>query len=193
MAEVTHDALAPLHIDIDKLQPHPDNANRGNVDVIVESIEINGLYRPVVYQTSTGYILAGNHTWQAAKAHGMDTIPAIGLDVDEERAKRILLVDNRARDKAEWDHDALAALLEGLDDLTGTGYTDEEAADLLRLCEPPDLDDLVKDVGEWKPSDSWPTLKITCPPEVASAWEEHVADAGGDGAQALAQLLDVPL
>lgn len=191
MPRVSHEALAPLQVDIDRLQPHPDNANRGHLKTISESVQAHGVYKPVIYQRGTSYILAGNHTWQAAKDAGLATIPAIGLDVDDTTAKRIMLVDNRARDKAHWDNEALVKLLEDVDDLTGTGYTDTDVNDLLRYCEPPELDELAQEVGEWNPADAWPTVKITCPPTVAQAWQHHLA-AHDDPAAAFAALLEEP-
>lgn len=40
-------------------------------------------------------VLAGNHTLQAARELGMAEVTVTQLDVDEEQARRIMLVDNR--------------------------------------------------------------------------------------------------
>ncbi|WP_139806694.1 hypothetical protein [Deinococcus hopiensis] len=50
-------------VPVSDLKPHPRNPNVGNVDVIAESIKVNGFYGALVVQKSTGYILKGNHTW----------------------------------------------------------------------------------------------------------------------------------
>lgn len=52
------------------------------------------------------------------------------IDVDDDEAARIVLVDNRASDKGSYDLEGLAGLLGDLSDLDGTGYSD---ADLTRL------------------------------------------------------------
>ncbi|MFC4424851.1 ParB N-terminal domain-containing protein [Deinococcus navajonensis] len=77
------------------LKLHPRNPNAGNVDVIAESIRTNGFYGAEVVQKSTGHILKGNHTFQAACQVGLPQIPVFWLDVDDAAALRILLVDNR--------------------------------------------------------------------------------------------------
>jgi DNA modification methylase len=118
-----------------KLACHPDNPRRGDVDSIRESISANGFYGALVVQRSTGHILAGNHRFMAAQAEGLEKFPVIYVDVDDEEAKYILVVDNRSSDKAENDHEVLAAILQGLKSneqgLSGTGYSDADLAGLL--------------------------------------------------------------
>lgn len=120
---------------IEKVRPHPDNPRRGDVDSISESIEANGFYGAVVAQRSTGHILAGNHRWFAAQAAGLAEVPVIWVDVDDDKARRILLADNRTNDKAGYDNAALLSVLEELavspEALLGTGY-DPVALDDLR-------------------------------------------------------------
>ncbi|MFC0546920.1 DNA methyltransferase [Kutzneria chonburiensis] len=125
-------------VGVDRLTPHPDNPRRGDVGVLVDSIEANGFYGAVVAQLSTGYVLAGNHRLMAAREHGLTVLPVVWVDVDDEAALRILLVDNRSNDLADYDQDALAVLLAGLEDLAGTGYAEHELAALLEPSEPPD-------------------------------------------------------
>jgi ParB-like chromosome segregation protein Spo0J len=115
---------------LDELETHPQNPRRGNVDVIAESIDANGFYGAVIVQKATGYVLAGNHRLQAARAAGAEKVPAIVLDVDDETATRILLADNRTNDAAGYDDAALAELLGGLETLHGTGFTDDDLAAL---------------------------------------------------------------
>lgn len=116
------------------LKPHPQNPRQGDIGAIYQSIEANGFYGAVVAQRSTGYILAGNHRYKAAKRAGLSQVPVIWLDVDDDRALRILLADNRTNDLASYDNDALAAILSELaesSDLVGTGYTGDDLDDLL--------------------------------------------------------------
>lgn len=122
-------------VEIDSVSPHPDNPREGDVGAIAESLLEHGQYRPIVVQSSTRRILAGNHTWRAAKSIGWSQIDAVGVDVDDEQALRILLVDNRASDLGNYDDRALVALLTDLAQqtdggLVGTGY-DGDALDRL--------------------------------------------------------------
>lgn len=118
---------------IDTLRPHPQNPRQGDIGAIHESIRANGFYGQVVVQKSTGRILVGNHRWRAAMAAGATEIPVTWVDVDDDRALRILLVDNRTNDLASYDDEALAVLLRELADGTGLGGTGYDGDDLDRL------------------------------------------------------------
>lgn len=122
-------------VEIDSVQAHPQNVRQGDVGAIVESLKAHGQYRPIVVQKSTMNILAGNHTWKAAKALGWKKISVAFVDVDDEQALRILLVDNRANDLATYNDNALAELLKFLADteggLDGTGFYGDDLDDLL--------------------------------------------------------------
>jgi len=128
---------------ISALKEHPRNPNRGDVDAIESSIHENGFYGAVVAQKSTGYILAGNHRYKAAQQAGAQSLPVIWVDVDDTKALKILLADNRTAELAHRDNEALAALLQELsseDELVGSGYGDEDLEALLKALEPDGLD-----------------------------------------------------
>ena len=116
------DTLTALAVPIDDVHPYEHNPRRGDLAALTESLEVNGQYRPIVANRRTGDVLAGNHTWQAAKALGWTHIAVSWVNVDDETAARIVLVDNRTNDLATYDDTALAGLLESLPDLAGTGY-----------------------------------------------------------------------
>lgn len=124
--------LAGKHqtVGINDVNPFPGNARKGNVDKIRESVREHGQYRTIVVQESTGYILAGNHTWQAMKAEGFENIDVTYVNVDEIEAKKIVLADNRLNDLAVYDTPALAELLKDLPDYEGTGF-EQADVDLL--------------------------------------------------------------
>lgn len=125
---------------VDDLKPYAGNARLSDMASIKESVETHGLYRSIVVRKSTMEILAGNHTWLAAKELGAETIPVGIIDVDEHTALKIVLVDNGANDKATYNDQALAELLEALDgDLTGTGFLDDDYDDLLDALNDADL------------------------------------------------------
>lgn len=127
-------------VSIDDIKPHPKNVRHGDVGAISESLRAHGQYRAIVVQRSTGHILAGNHTWKAAKALGWKKISVHYLDCDDDKAMRILLADNRANDLASYDDTALAELLKELSatdlGLEGTLF-DGDA-----------LDDVIKDITD---------------------------------------------
>lgn len=177
--------------DITTLTPHPDNARQGNTTLIAQSLEHNGQYRPLVVQTSTSHVLAGNHTLAAARDLGWDEVSVQYIDVDDTQAKKILLADNRTSDTATYDDHLLAELLDSLDDLTGTGYDPGDLDALTDSFTPPDLDDLADQVGDPKPSDGWPSINMRVPHTVKAAWTSHCDTHHGDEAAAMAHLLGV--
>lgn len=126
------DTLKPLAVSIDTLMPYEKNPRNGDLEAIKESLEANTQYRPIVVNSRDNRVLAGNHTYAAAMELGWKEIAATFVDVDDDAAARIVLVDNRTNDLA-WNDDALIAeLLQDLPSLEGTGYDDEALRDLLK-------------------------------------------------------------
>jgi hypothetical protein len=131
--------LKELATPINKIKPHPRNVRQGDIGAICTSLTEHGQYRPIVVQKKSRHILAGNHTYLAAKSLGWEEIAVTFVDCDDEAALRILLVDNRASSLATYDDHALGDLLQELAvtdrGLTGTGYDADDLDDLLRLLE----------------------------------------------------------
>lgn len=119
--------LTVERVPIASLTPHPANARRGDVEVIAESLAAHGQFSPIVVQRSTRHIVKGNHTFAAAIALGWADIDVAFIDVDDDQALRIMLVDNRSSDLGAYAEQSLTELLAELDSLAGTGY---EAGDL---------------------------------------------------------------
>lgn len=131
-----HDGLEDLLLPIDAVRQHPGNYNNGDVDALAESIEVNGMYRPIYVQRSTHYIVAGNTTWEACKTLGADKVPVIFLDLSDIAATKIMLADNRVAQLARPDDAALLDTLDHLaviDSLAGTGWNDNTVEGLRLL------------------------------------------------------------
>ena len=120
---------------IDSISTHARNVRQGDVGAIVQSLEAHGQYRPIVVHKSTNQILAGNHTYLAAKSLGWDKIAVTFVDCDDEQALRILIADNRTNDLATYDDAGLAELLKELAQtnigLQGTLYEGDALDQLL--------------------------------------------------------------
>lgn len=121
---------------LDKLQAHPDNPRHGDIGAIHGSIEENGFWGGLIVQLSTGFILAGNHRFQAAAHAGAENVPVHFVDVDDATARKILAADNGISDRATNDDLKLIELLTRIRNeegaLDGTGYDDD---DLQRLID----------------------------------------------------------
>lgn len=179
---------------VSALAEHPDNPNRGDDEAVGELIDANGFYGAIVVQRSSRLIIAGNTRYRAAVAAGAHTMPVLLIDVDDEEAQRIMLGDNAARDKADYDDTVLASLLEQLAasdrGLAGTGYQPEDLSDLLNMLATPSLDELGDRHGEHDPTDLWPVLRFKVSPAVRDRYLELVADVPGGDADQFAWMLE---
>lgn len=141
-----HKDVTPLLEPLSNVRPHPRNANMGDTDAIIESIQVNGFTAPVLVQRSTGFIVAGNHRYAALHELGADQIPVIWLDLDDEQALRYMVADNRSTRLGKDDLALLSDILNDLNStdmgLTGSLY-DEDYAQLLEesLADPFSADD----------------------------------------------------
>lgn len=142
--------LEKLEVEIDSVSPHPKNARRGDISKLMESLQLHGQYRPIVIHQETNEILAGNHTWQAAKKLGWESIAVTYVDCNEEQALRILLADNRYSDLAGYDESALLEVLGELaeteTELIGTGYSEQDVLELLSSQEEEDEENYVRNL-----------------------------------------------
>lgn len=139
-------------VPVASIQPHPDNANRGNVKEIATRLREMGQYRTIVVHEPTGNILAGNSTYRAARDElGWTHIRAELVNCTEARAREILAWDNRARDLSlGYDQGSLLSLLsliEGDGGLMLAGYRSDDIDDLRASLEElagdlPELPDL---------------------------------------------------
>ena len=139
-----HPALDALRVPLASLRTYPRNPRRGSVDALRESLQTNGQYRPVVVNRRTSEVLAGNHTMLAARDLGWEEIAVTYVDVDDDTAARIVAVDNRSSDLATYDERELADLLASLDDLSGTGYVQDDLDAMLAslaLDDEPDVEE----------------------------------------------------
>ena len=136
MASIINQTL--LTVKMDQVRPHPLNVRQGDIGAIASSIEADGFYGALIVQESTGYIVVGNHRYLAAQAEGLEELPAFVIDIDDDRARRLMLRDNRTSDIATNDQLALIRELKELaltpDGLADTGFDGD------------DLDALIADV-----------------------------------------------
>lgn len=127
--------ITRLAVNIDEVQPHPKNVRQGDIGAICTSLTAHGQYRPLIVQASTGFIMAGNHTWAAAKSLGWEKVAVVKIDCDDDRALRILIADNKTSDLASYDSRGLVDLLSEFArgfDMEGLIWDQDDLDDLLR-------------------------------------------------------------
>lgn len=181
-------SLETVLVPATELREHPQNPRKGDVEAIKESMTANGVYRPVISQKATGFILAGNHTYRAMRELGETLIPVVYVDVDDDTATRILLADNRTADLGDYDHEILIQLLQDIPDLDGTGYDPQDLENRLRLQPETSLDDLL---DEYPPvdDDGMRTIAMKVPEPVFEQWTDYLEKHDFEPAEGLSHLL----
>lgn len=112
------EALRHLAVPIQSLALDPANArvhSAENLAAIRGSLRAFGQRKPIVVNRQTGIVEAGNATLQAALAEGWTHIAAVYVDDDPAQAAAFAVADNRTAELGQWDQEALARLLDGLD------------------------------------------------------------------------------
>lgn len=115
--------LEYLTVEASLLRKNGFNSNQvspENEAKIRESIERNGIFKPILVRTvpgESGYeIIGGEHRWEQAVELGYDDIPIVNLGaITETKAKEISVIDN-----ARYGVDDTLSLAEILKDIGGT-------------------------------------------------------------------------
>ncbi len=87
-------------INLERIEPNPyqprDNAAEEELEELAESVRENGILQPVIL-TSSGegyYLVAGERRWRAARKAGLETIPALVRDLDQDKMMELALIEN---------------------------------------------------------------------------------------------------
>ena len=159
---------------ISSLEAYPTNPRRGDIDAIAQSLKAHGQYRPVVVQYGTNYILAGNHTYKAAKKLGWKKIKITYIEVDETTARKIVLADNRLTDLAGYNEPLLKSLLQALPELEGTGFSASEVETLDRLTSGEEKSSIGSKALPSEPEVKIGAWKFLVESEAYKAWKEQL-------------------
>ena len=193
---------APLtmsQVSLASLTTYPGNPRRGDVHVIAQSLQRRGQYKPIVV-SSDDVVLAGNHTYLAAKQLGWFTIDVVRMPfaADTEQARELVLVDNRSADHGTYDDRELLELLRSLGDVDdlAIGYDSADVDALAALLEehgqgdplPDDTDDQV--VLDETDETRWPSLTFQLPPGDRARWAEIEQENDTERARYLLAVLD---
>ena len=74
---------------------------QGALDDLTQSIQVHGIIQPLtVRRLSRGYyqIIAGERRWRAAKAAGLQEVPAVIIEADDRKVMELGLIENRQRE-----------------------------------------------------------------------------------------------
>jgi DNA modification methylase len=129
-------SLQALAVPIDTLKGLPGNPRIGDVDAVAKSLDRFGQRKPIVVRQDDGTIIAGNHTWQAAKQLGWTEIAVAYVGDDDVTASAYALADNRTAELGSYDEQALKDLIDQVasvdpDLVQDAGWADEAVAELV--------------------------------------------------------------
>lgn len=137
-----------IHIEMVKasaLNPAPYNPRKMSDKAraaLKRGIEKYGLVDPIIARRSDNLVIGGHQRLKAANELGLESVPVVYVDVDDQNAAALNVLLNNPSAQGEWDFALLSDLLSNLDaegfDATLTGFDDEELAQMLSWTPEPE-------------------------------------------------------
>lgn len=95
-------------VKLSEIFPYYDNPrdNTNAVEPTKESIKRFGYVKPILVDKA-GVIIAGHTRYVAAYQLGMEFVPVVYSDMDDERVKKYRILDNKLAEKSSFDEDQL--------------------------------------------------------------------------------------
>lgn len=95
-------------VKLSEIFPYYDNPrdNTNAVEPTKESIKRFGFVKPILVDKA-GVIIAGHTRYVAAYQLGMEFVPVVYSDMDDEKAKKYRILDNKLAEKSSFDEDQL--------------------------------------------------------------------------------------
>lgn len=95
-------------VKLSEIFPYYDNPrdNTNAVEPTKESIKRFGYVKPILVDKA-GVIIAGHTRYVAAYQLGMEFVPVVYSDMDDEMAKKYRILDNKLAEKSSFDNDQL--------------------------------------------------------------------------------------
>lgn len=162
------ESLKGLAVPIDSLKGLPGNPRRGDIDAVARSLDRFGQRKPIVVRNNDKTIIAGNHTWQAAKQLGWTEIAVAYVADDDVTASAYALADNRTAELGSYDEVALKDLIEKVsavdsDLIKDSGWQEKAIAELVAKIE----NEIPKEINE----DEAPELPIEPTTKLGDIWQ----------------------
>ncbi len=141
-------------VKIEELKENPKNPNTHSehqIELLAEVIKKTGWRASITVSNLSGYIVKGHGRLQAAKFAGFKEVPVEYQNFkDEEEEMAALLADNKIAELAEIDEEKLKEIFNefDFDDLSLTGFSQDEFEDLTEIFEETTLLDNPDEVPE---------------------------------------------
>ncbi len=94
---------APSTVETESIRPNPfqprSTFDEEEIRALAESLKRDGMLQPLVVRPSGGLyqLVAGERRWRAAKAAGLERVPALVREVDDRKMLELALVENIQR------------------------------------------------------------------------------------------------
>jgi DNA modification methylase len=131
--------LKLVYVPVGDLVPMVGNPRKNDAAIpkVMESIKRFGWTNPILARREDKVVIAGHTRLEAAKQLGLEKVPVLWLDLDPVSSRLYNLADNKLNEVADWDDEALSAILTELlaEDAEGVaiaGFGDQEIEALLR-------------------------------------------------------------
>jgi ParB family transcriptional regulator, chromosome partitioning protein len=92
-------------VQLDRIEANPEQPriafNQETLDELAASIREHGVLQPILVRplgTNTYQLIAGERRWRASKQAGLDTIPALVEEIDDDTALEISIIENLQRE-----------------------------------------------------------------------------------------------
>lgn len=102
--QMEENAANPARISIYKIEPNPLQPRKQfdelELQALADSITANGLIQPLALRRlPNGYyqIIAGERRWRACRLAGLEEVPAVILEADDQKAMELALIENLQR------------------------------------------------------------------------------------------------
>lgn len=102
--QTEENATDPARISIYKIEPNPLQPRKQfdelELQALADSITANGLIQPLALRRlPNGYyqIIAGERRWRACRLAGLEEVPAVILEADDQKAMELALIENLQR------------------------------------------------------------------------------------------------
>lgn len=179
----------PTELPVQKIEPNPMQPRKVYDETalaeLAESIRANGIIQPLtVRKGQNGYyqIIAGERRWRAARLAGLQTVPVLVLQADDQKVMELALIENLQREDLNPVEEA-----RGYETLIREyGLTQEEAAqrvgksrsavaNALRLLSLPEEGQKLLESGELTPGHARAVLSLKSTEKQLQAIEQITA------------------
>ena len=117
---VSESLISSLVDDPENPRSHDDR----NIEAIMASLRKHGQVEPLIVQSGTNMVIAGNGRAEAMRRLGWTHATVTVIEASDQEARQLSIALNRTGELAGWDEEVLTRHLQDLDGASGDGWLD---------------------------------------------------------------------